>query len=174
MCVVTDRNRLYDERGWVMDNLRRYIVSLICAALICSIVKILAGGIKASNIIINIVCGLFMMITVLSPVLDFEIPDLNSVFQPVYSEAVKISTDAMEASREDMAVIIKEETRAYILEKANLNNMDIDVEVKLDEQGLVPCGVTITGQVSPYDKTVLTNYIYRTLNIPEEAQKWVE
>ena len=174
MCAVADWNRLYDERGWVMDNLRSYIVSLICSALICGIVKILAGSIKASIFIIYIVCGLFLMITVLSPALDFEIPDLNSAFQPVYSEAVKISEDARDASREDMAVIIKEETKTYILEKANLNNMDIDVEVKLDEQGLVPCGVTITGQVSPYDKTVLTNYIHRMLNIPEEAQEWVE
>ncbi len=157
-----------------MDNLRQYILSLICAALICSIIKILAGSTRGSSGILNVLCGLFMAITVLSPAVDFEIPDISLTFQSIYSDANKLSVAAMNNSKEDMAEIIKSETRAYILEKANLNNMDIDVEVKLDDQGLVPSGVIITGQVSPYDKTVLTNYIHRMLDIPEEAQKWVE
>lgn len=165
---------MHDERDGLMEDLRQYILSLIGAALICSVVKNLIGSSSTSREVVRVVCGVFMAITALSPIVKIEIPDLTSYIQPFFSTATVISNNAVESSREDMAVIIKEETRSYILEKANSHNMDIDVEVDLDEEKLIPDGITITGSISPYDKALLSDFIRKTFDIPEGQQQWME
>lgn len=158
----------------MMEGFRQYILSLIGAALVCGVVKNLVGTCGKNEEIIHIICGIFMAITALSPVVRIEIPDLSSYVQPFFSTAAEVSREAKESSKEDQADIIKEQTRAYILEKANSHNMDVDVEVALDEESLVPRGITIFGSISPYDKTLLGNFIRKTLDIPEGQQRWVE
>ena len=158
MSVINDWNCMYYERTGVMDGLRQYILSLICAAFICSVLKTLLRRSKSATSIANIVCGLFLAITAISPIIDIQIPDINTDISSLYKNAAEISMDGWCMSQMNMAKIIKEETSAYILEKAKLHNMDVDVEVILDDQD-VPNGVIITGAVSPYDKTVLESYI---------------
>ncbi len=165
---------MHDERDGLMEDLRQYILSLIGAALICCVVQNLIATSSSSKEVVHIICGVFMAITALSPIVKIEIPDLTSYIQPFFSTATEISNNAAESSREDMAVIIKKETRAYILEKADSYNMDIDVEVDLDEERLVPDGITITGSVSPYDKVLLSDFIRKTFDIPEGQQQWME
>ena len=156
-----------------MDGLRQYILSLICAAFVCGVLKTLMRRSKSTTRLANIVCGLFLAITAISPIIDIQIPDFNTDISSVYKDAVEIASDGWRASQMDMAEIIKEETSTYILEKAKLHNMDVDVEVVLDDQD-VPKGVIISGAVSPYDKSVLGSYIDTMLNIPEEQQLWME
>lgn len=174
MCVTDGWDCLHDERDGLMEDLRQYILSLIGAALICCVAKNLVGASGKSKEVIHIVCGIFMAITALSPIVKIEIPDLSSYVQPVFSTATEISHDAAESAKEDRADIIKEQTRAYILEKANSRNMDVDVEVTLDEENLIPSSITIIGSISPYDKAVLSDYIQKTFDIPEVQQRWAE
>jgi hypothetical protein len=47
------------------------------------------------------------------------------------------------------------------------------VEVGVDEEVLVPTEVIIAGTVSPYDKALISRYIFETLNIPEDQQQWI-
>ena len=157
----------------MMDGLQQYVMSLVGAALICSVVKNLVGGSSRFKEVIRVVCGVFMVITAISPLMAVRIPDFDSYIQPIFDTGWKISNDAVNASKAEMVDIIKEETRAYILEKANSRNVDIDVEVGLDEEVLVPTEVIITGRVSPYDKALISKYILETLNIPEGQQRWI-
>ena len=157
----------------MMDGLQQYVMSLVGAALICSVVKNLVGGASRFKEVIRVVCGVFMVITAISPLMAVRIPDFDSYIQPIFDTGWKISNDAVNASKAEMVDIIKEETRAYILEKANSRNVDIDVEVGLDEEVLVPTEVIITGRVSPYDKALISKYILETLNIPEGQQRWI-
>lgn len=174
MCAFAGWNCVYDERGGVMDSFRQYVLSLIASALICSIFKKILGVTGKPGSLTNVVCGLFMVITALSPVVNFDIPDFDSFTYPIFADAKKVSEAAAETAKADMCEIIKEEARTYVLEKAKSCNVDIDVEVSLDDEKLVPDRITVTGSVSPYDKTVLQDYICTTLDIPKERQIWTE
>ena len=157
-----------------MDDFRKYILSVVSAAMICSIVMNLSVRAGKSSGLINIVCGLFLATTVLMPIMNIELPDYYFRIQSIYETANHISQKASDTARENMASIIKEKTRTYILEKASSLNMDIDVEVNLDDEDLTPVGVVVTGTVSPYERTLLLDYIHKSLDIPEEQQQWKE
>jgi len=59
------------------------------------------------------------------------------------------------------------------LDKANRMGLQISVEVELDDKrGNIPCGVTVTGKLSPYARTALGAYMEETLGIAKEKQKW--
>jgi hypothetical protein len=164
---------MHDEGSEMMDGLQQYVMSLIGAALICSVVKSLVGGASRFKEVTRVVCGVFMVITAISPLMVVKIPDFDSYIQPIFDTGWKISNDAVNASKAEMVDIIKGETSAYILEKANSRNVDIDVEVGVDEGVLVPTEVIIAGTVSPYDKALISKYIFETLNIPEDQQQWI-
>ena len=52
-------------------------------------------------------------------------------------------------------------------------DLQIAVEVELDgHNGNIPCGVVISGSVSPYGQTQLGGYIEDTLGIAKENQIW--
>lgn len=159
----------------MMDDLKRYVLSLIGASLICGVIKYFSGRSGKFNGIINVACGLFLAITVFSPILAVKVPDLTSVIsEPFYNIGEEISRDAAQSTKEEMETIIKDELRTYILEKASAHNMDINVEVNLDDEKLTPDEIVITGATSPYNKTVLTDYIQGTLGVPEEKLQWIK
>ena len=77
------------------------------------------------------------------------------------------------AAREAMAERISQQTKAYILDKAQALEASLTVEVILDDAGIpTPCGVRISGKVSPYAKGVLSDYMEKELGIPREEQRW--
>ena len=156
-----------------MEEIRHYLLSVVTAALVCSLVQRFSENASKTRTIIRIVCGIFLAITVVSPWFQIEIPDVLSAAQPYSSSAEEIIAQGVKSASESMNMIIKEQTEAYILDKANCLDMHILVEVKLDAQNHLPESVTITGDVSPYDKSVLCQYITQNLDIPEENQKWV-
>ena len=50
----------------------------------------------------------------------------------------------------------------------------LDVEVTLnDDDPPVPCGVKITGSISPYSKEMLSSFIANDLSIAKEDQIWM-
>ena len=53
-------------------------------------------------------------------------------------------------------------------------DLDISVEVVLDAANdQIPSTVAIIGNVTPYAKETLSNYIENTLGIRRENQKWM-
>ena len=60
------------------------------------------------------------------------------------------------------------------MEKSSGLNLDLVVEVELsDDEIPVPVAVSLTGNVSPYNKLILSNTISNDLNIPKEKQIWI-
>ena len=155
-----------------MDGIRQYLLSIVTAALICAVVQRFSEKASQSGAIIQIVCGIILAITVVSPWFHLQLPDVDAVTEPYASSAEQIILEGEESASESMNAIIKSQMEAYILDKANSLDMEILVEVNLDAQNHLPKSVTITGDASPYDKSVLSQYIAQTLDIPEEDQKW--
>ena len=78
-----------------------------------------------------------------------------------------------EMASEQVNAIITDRVSAYILDKAELLGVRLRVNVILtDANPPVPEQVHLSGNISPYAKTQLMQYISEQLGIPEEAQRW--
>ena len=75
-------------------------------------------------------------------------------------------------ARDSMADIIKEETEAYILDKAADLHAHLRVEVAVGEDNL-PAAVTISGEAAPYARRQIQAMIANDLGISKENQKWI-
>ena len=67
--------------------------------------------------------------------------------------------------------IITEKTEAYILEKANLLGVQVEVRVELSKDS-IPFKSIITGKLSQDEKKVLSAFLQKEIGIQEEMQIW--
>ena len=153
-----------------MEALRQYSISVVAAALLCSLVMGLMPGGRVKQII-KVVCGLFLAYTVLQGLTgtDWKMPSLMDVTSDDARQAAALGESLGEDA---MAQIILEQTRAYILDKATALGLTLEVEVTLDES-LVPRTVTLRGQAAPYERRQLQSTIALKLGIPKEKQQWI-
>ena len=149
-----------------------YTLSIIASSVICCIVKSIVGNKSAYGKVTSLVCGVFLASTILSPLMDFEINDSTMFPTNFKTDAQDIASQAFDESQSQLRTIIKEETEAYILEKAASIGADVHVEVLLHDEDPIPVGVVINGNIAPYNKTVLSQYIADTLAVTEDTQIW--
>lgn len=156
-----------------MEALRSYLLSVIAAAVICWMATALMRKDGAVSALGKLLAGVFMTVTILSPVVTWKLPNIS-----VYAD--QFSADASEAvamgkcvSNEAMASIIKQQCEAYILDKADDFGARLTVTISMSEDSLpVPCAVEVTGDCSPYARLRLMEIIQEDLGIGEEAQTW--
>ena len=155
-----------------MEALRQYVVSVVAAAIICGIVT---GFLSKGNAgqIIKLICGLFLAFTVIRPIAKIDITDLSNFSLSFSKEAAEAVALGENLSRESIAEIIKEETEAYILDKAAALNAAPEVEVTVsDEEPIIPIAARISGERSPYAKQQLQRVLEEELGISKENQLW--
>ena len=63
-----------------MQGIREYLLSITSAAIICAVAKHIIGEKGRSSKIIYVVTGLFMAITLISPVLNFRMENIERYF----------------------------------------------------------------------------------------------
>ena len=154
-----------------MEALRQYVISVVAAAMLCGIVTRLFPQGNAKQVG-KLICGLFLAYTVLSPIsrVDFSrLPDFSLQCMEDGEEAAAMGENL---ARDSMADIIKEESEAYILDKAADLHANLTVEVTIGE-GSLPAAVTISGEASPYARRQLQAMIESDLGISKENQKWI-
>lgn len=157
-----------------MDQIRQYLLSVIAAAILCSIVNTLIERKGACYSIIKLITGLFMATIVVSPLINIRISDITTYFGELSAEGSSITADGEAIALNELCSIIKSKTEAYILDKAVSMDLDIEVEVTLNSANPpLPCAVTIRGSAAPYSKEVLSEYIANVLGISKEEQLWI-
>ena len=157
-----------------MNGIREYLLTVTAAAIVCSIAKHLAGDKSTAGKITKVVSGIFLTITVISPIKEFQLSKIDGLFDDYRIMAYETAQSGADMANAAMGDIIKEKTEAYILEEAKKMGVDISVEVKLSEsEPPKPDQAIITGIVSPYKKNVLSQYISDNLGISREKQKWI-
>ena len=143
-----------------MEALRQYVISVVAAAMLCGIVvRLFPNG--SGKQMGKLICGLFLAYTVLSPISRVD-----------FSKLPDFSLRCMDDAEDSMADIIKEETEAYILDKAADLHANLRVEVAVGEDNL-PAAVTISGEASPYARRQIQAMIANDLGISKENQKWI-
>ena len=132
-----------------MDAVRRYVMTLAAAAMLCALVKAIAPGHKGQEKILSLVCGIFLLATALGPLGLLRLPELSDPTAQARVEAGQAAERAEEEAKQQMTAIISEEAVSYILDKAGDLGLELEVQVELDEN-LLPWSVRLQGAVSPY------------------------
>ncbi len=157
-----------------MEVLRSYLLSIIAAAVVCWMATALLpknGSIAAMG---KLLTGVFMTVTILSPVVTWKLPDIGSFASRFDADAAEAVASGKTISQEAIGAIIKQQCEAYILDKAADFGAQIEVTVSITTDAVpIPCGVRISGAYSPYARLRLGEIIHQELGIGEEAQIWI-
>lgn len=156
-----------------MDSVRQVVVSILTASVICGIVTKLVGEKGVSGAVTKMICGLFLMFTLISPIKELRLESMADLASDLSLDAQYAASEGEQQTRDALRGVIKERSETYILDKAAGMDATISVCVELSEDDLpVPIAVSLSGAVSPYTKGRLTSIITQDLGIPKEAQTW--
>lgn len=154
--------------------MKQYLLSVVAAAIICGIVTKLLGKKGTQGAVGRLVAGLFLAFTVIAPLRSVHIGDLSSVTKVYSSEAGMAVEEGKKQTAQALQAGIKEGCEAYILDKAQSLNVELEVVVTLSDEDIpTPISIQLSGNVSPYAKIKLIDIITKDLGIPKEAQKWI-
>ena len=155
-----------------MEPIREYLLSVTVAAIFCAVARRLLDRKGTPAAMAKLLTGLFMTVTVLSPLTDISLGPMGDYSEDYRQQAQQAVREGKEYANSALRQGISERTRAYILDKAKAFGADIQVEIILsDEQYPVPEQVRLSGNVSPYAMTQLKK-ILEELGISEENQIW--
>lgn len=174
MSFAADQYRVFYERCIIMGTIREYLLSITAAAIICAVVRQMFGKDRPIGKLIKIISGLFMVVTVLSPLLEFRLDDWIGQTEDLVVQGDPYVEEGVSHAESAMSDIIKQQLEEYILDEAERLCVKIRAEVTLRDDGtFTPEGVVLKGEISPYSKQALSEYIVQTLGITEENQKWI-
>ena len=157
-----------------MKTIGEYLLCVLAGALICGIILELVGKNNASGPLIRLLCGVFMILCVVSPLLNIRLSSLTDFTDEIREQADAVSSDGKMMAQEEYRAVITQRTQAYILDKAVSLGADVTVEVTLGEDDLAaPHAVTIRGRISPYAKGLLSSWLASDLGVATEEQTWI-
>lgn len=157
-----------------MDSIREYLITVIAAAIICSVSSILISKNTTNAAIIRLLTGIFLSITVISPLANIQLTDLTTYYSNIQSDSETLIAQGENAAAAAAGDIIKERIETYVITKAAA--MDVSVTAEVEITGTdppQPASIKITGTVPPYKKSVLQTLITDELGIPEANQMWM-
>lgn len=152
--------------------MRTYLLTLCGGGVLCALAERFLSE-KGVGQAARLAISLVVLVVALKPLnalssLSWE--DISFEFSDYADQAV---TQGQMEAQNSMAQIIKAQTEAYILEKANEYGVSLTVTVTLSQDTVpAPVAVELKGNVSPYAKKQLTAIIAQQLGIAEEDQKW--
>lgn len=156
-----------------MQGLPQYIMTVSAAAAVCAIAKTLVKGNDQVAWLTQMLCGVFMTISIISPLKDIVVQDWSSWAQTVTWQGEAAVEQGSAAMENAMAQGIKSRVEAYISDKSQQLGASLTVSVQLSQDTIpVPVSVTMCGDVSPYVKSQLQRILSEDLGIPKEDQQW--
>jgi len=157
-----------------MEELRSYLVRITAAAILCGIATALLGKTEAVGKLVKMIAGIFMTLVIMSPLVQIRWNDFLLYQENLELDAAYIASSGANSAKEAWLDGIKASTGTYILDKAKMLGADVTVEVMVSTSDPpIPNGVRISGTISPYGKTALSEWIARELGIAEEDQIWI-
>ena len=156
-----------------MEQIGKYLLEVSSAALLCGTVTGYLGKKGMLGSVIKLICGIFMLLVVISPWTDIRLTGIGSIAEDIGIQASAAAYDGEKNAHDAMCAIITERVEAYILDKAASMDTELQVAVLLTEDSPpAPCAVRLSGKISPYNKALLSQMIEKELGIGMEAQEW--
>ena len=154
-----------------MSGIGSYILLVTTAAMLVSILRKLTGSGGVGELV-KLLGGIFLAVTVLSPLVQLELPEL-SWLDDFTEEGQEAAREGQALAKDHSAALISRELEAYILDKAALLGAELMAAVELDEEGM-PVSVTLSGEISTADRAALSRMIADELGLGEEVQRWTD
>ncbi len=170
---MSDQLLLLLKGGAVLTTLKLYILSVTVTALYVSICStfISDGPVRKTASLIG---SLILVLTVLAPMIKIDETTIkrasNELQRQFDLEMSKLAVD----DHTIMEDVIREQCEAYILDKAEEENMSLEVFIIMGSESdiPIPVGAEITGGVSEVQQKALSRIISEDLGIPLEMQEW--
>ncbi len=157
----------------MMETIRQYLLSIICACVMVTIVKAFIGDKAPSAGIIKLIAGAFLIFTVVAPVVRMQFEDLQDYYIGVSEDAQKVVGQGEAMSQQACQAIIKEQLETYILDKADSLGLDLEIDISFpDISEMSPDEIMILGNASPYGRKTLQTFLTEEIGIPEDKQIW--
>lgn len=155
----------------MLDALRGWILTLAGAALFCGVVTEICPSGSSKNVL-KLLCGVVMAIALISPLIKFDLPSYSLNMSKYRAAADEISLSAKEKADAFSRTIIEEECRAYILDKADILQVEVrdaSVNLRWDDSGFwYPEECSIDGEYNPE----LSALIESELGLGKNRQNW--
>lgn len=157
-----------------MEALGRYILSVTAAAVLLGILRTLLDKKSGSGVLLQLIGGLFLTFTVISPITTINPDALLDGPWELTGQGSAIAAQGQAMAQKELESIIKAQCEAYILDKAQTYQAALEVEVTLNQDEIpAPAAVRLRGSVSPYAKQALQQWLYDEMGISREDQQWV-
>jgi stage III sporulation protein AF len=154
---------------------QEWVRAIAGAALICAAATALTPKGKVKGVL-KIVCGIVLIMAMVNPLLSGALPELSLDLSVYRQKADEIIGTAEEKENGLSRRIIEGELEAYILDKARSLGAtlgSVEVAVKWGDAGCwYPHEVTITAELTPREKSLISSSIEAELGIPGERQYW--
>lgn len=155
-----------------MKTVGAYLLSVCTVAVLCGLARRFSGG-KGTAAAVQLLTGAILTLTVLKPLGNLEGKWLDKIEFDFSSAAETAVSRGQAQAQNTLAQLIKEETSAYILQRAKELNVTVTVSVEVSNDALpVPTKVRMNGNVSPYARQRLQSLICSELGIAKEDQIW--
>lgn len=156
-----------------MGYLSEFILGISATALICAVILCFSEKSPLAPLL-KLICGLVLAFALVDPILHLSAGNWQALGIDIREDGSIAAEEGQLRAKKEMAQIIKEETEAYILDKAKAFDLDLRVTVLLNDLPMpAPVGVILEGMVSPYGKANLSRIIREELGIREENQQWI-
>ena len=96
-----------------MDAVRRYVMTLAAAAMLCALVKAIAPGHKGQEKILSLVCGIFLLATALGPLGLLRLPELSDPTAQARVEAGQAAERAEEEAKQQMTAYRRRQSHIF-------------------------------------------------------------
>lgn len=156
-----------------MDGIREYLIGVLAAALLCTVVSMLLDPKSAIGMCVKLLSGFLMLLSVLRPWVSFRPEGLFSWMESLDSEGASYVAQGQNQGKDLYRDSIKQALEAYILDEVRRLECQLTVEVILSEEELpIPRQVRLTGDISPYNRQKLSNFLSEQLGVAREEQIW--
>ena len=124
--------------------------------------------------LLKLIGGLFLSFTIISPIADIELDQILEFPRDFAAQGSDIAERGQEYAQDQLHGIIKDRYEAYILDKALALQADLTVEVMLSlDEVPVASSVQLQGNISPYARQALQQWLQDDMAIPKEHQIWI-
>ena len=156
-----------------MDSIKQYVITITAAAILCMLVNAIFPAKNAYGGILKLFCGVVFTIILVSPVNNFCFADYNWFWESIFTEANIATEEGVAAFNGLLSDSIKDKTTAYILDKANEYDMDLNIQVELENSSPpVPENIIISGNSTPHQREQFRLELSNELGLPKERILW--
>ena len=156
-----------------MDSIKQYVITITAAAILCMLVNAIFPAKNAYGGILKLFCGVVFTIILVSPVNNFCFADYNWFWESIFTEANIATEEGVAAFNGLLSDSIKDKTTAYILDKANEYDMDLNIQVELEDSSPpVPENIIISGNSTPLQREQFRLELSNELGLPKERILW--